>query len=143
MPNALETANIFLALSEPEVGDSITNLKIQKLLYYVQGFHLALYNKPLFDEDFVNWEHGPVIETLYHAFKEHGSEPLPVPENVTSDNFTDDQLELISEVNQVYGQFSAWKLRNLTHEEAPWLTTVRNQTIPKELLREYFLTRLQ
>jgi uncharacterized phage-associated protein len=97
----------------------------------------------LFNEDFVAWEHGPVVENLYHHFKQHGSEPIPVPEDFTPSEFTEEQIDLIKEVNQVYGQFSAWKLRNLTHGERPWLETNRNEIISKNLLKEYFVTRVQ
>jgi uncharacterized phage-associated protein len=51
----------FLKLSQPDIGDVISNLKLQKLLYYAQGFYLAIYGKALFEEDIVAWEHGPVV----------------------------------------------------------------------------------
>lgn len=66
MPNltAKDVANYFLAQVDEECGDSISNLKLQKLLYYTQGFHLAMTGKLLFDEPIVNWQHGPVVESL-------------------------------------------------------------------------------
>jgi len=143
MAKAKDVANVYLALSEPEVGDAITNLKIQKLLYYAQGFHLAMFGSPFFDDEIVNWEHGPVIESLYYEYRHLGANPLPVPPLIDGSMFSEEQINLIAEVNEVYGQFSAWKLRNLTHEEAPWKSTERNQIISKELLKSYFSTQLR
>lgn len=136
-------ADAFLKLSQPETGDSLTHLKLQKLLYYAQGFHLALHNRPLFPEALYAWEHGPVVETVYHRYKNFGSSSLPYPEDPTStDVLTASQRELIIEVNTVYGQFSAWKLRDMTHNELPWLNTPRNTEIPHLLLQSYFKTLL-
>jgi uncharacterized phage-associated protein len=142
MPNAKQVAEFFLQLSEPEVGDILSNLKIQKLVYYAQGFHLAMYEIPLFDEQIVAWEHGPVVEALYHEFKVYGSNPIPQSENFDVSEFTSEQVELLKEIYEVYGQFSAWKLRNMTHSEQPWLATERNQVIDNALLTEYFKTQL-
>lgn len=143
MATAKDVANVFLKLSQPEVGDVITNLKIQKLVYYAQGFHLALYGKTFFNEDIVNWEHGPVVVDLYHDFKSFGQNPIPIPEeDIPEDLFSSEQMELLEEISQVYGQFSAWKLRNMTHEERPWKETSRGDVIPLGLMEEYFKTQL-
>jgi uncharacterized phage-associated protein len=142
MPNAKQVAEFFLQLSEPEVGDILSNLKIQKLAYYAQGFHLAMFDTPLFDEQIVAWEHGPVVEALYHEYKGYGANPIPQPENFDVNVFSPEQIELLKEIYEVYGQFSAWKLRNMTHSEKPWLATERNQVIENSLLNEYFKTQL-
>lgn len=141
MATAQGVANVFLKLSEPETGDVLTNLKIQKLLYYAQGFSLAIYGKPLFDEDILHWDHGPVVGDLYRELRQYGSSPVPVPEDYDpSQEFNSDQLEMISEVNNVYGQFSAWKLRDMTHTEAPWLDTSKDEVISHDALHAYFKT---
>ena len=55
----------------------------------------------------------------------------------------DDQTrELLEEVYQVYGQYSAWGLRNLSHEEPPWKEATRNGTISTEAMRTYFADTL-
>lgn len=56
-----------------EDSEYITNLKLQKLLYYAQGYFLAKKDIPLFDEDFLAWEHGPVIRKIYNIYKENGA----------------------------------------------------------------------
>ena len=140
--DAIDIANVFLKLTDQESGDVLTNLKLQKLAYYSQGFHLALYNKPLFDEEFVAWEHGPVVRSLYDKLKNFGSEQVIIDEPI-KDSITEQQKQLISEINKVYGQFSAWKLRDMTHNESPWLSTAKGATITNEKLKTYFKTQLQ
>jgi uncharacterized phage-associated protein len=130
-------ADYFLTLNDPE-GDLISNLKLQKLVYYAQGFHLAMFGKPFFEDDILAWEHGPVVEDLYHQFKEYGSKAIPTPKSFNSNVFSQKQKELLNDVNEVYGQFSAWKLRNMTHSERPWVETKRNRVISKELMQEFF-----
>ena len=57
-------------------GDLITNLKLQKLLYFAQGWFLALYDTPLFKEEIQAWIHGPVVATVYHSYKGFGYGPI-------------------------------------------------------------------
>lgn len=61
-----------LAKMDEESGDVMTLPVLQKLLYYSQGFSLAMTGKPLFEEDFEVWQMGPVIPAL---FEKYGKEP--------------------------------------------------------------------
>ena len=56
-----------------DIGHPITNLKLQKLLYYVQAAFLVEYNTPCFDDDIVAWKYGPVVERVYNDFRIYGS----------------------------------------------------------------------
>ncbi len=138
--SANEVAEYFLAKCDEDAGDLISNLKLQKLLYYAQGFCLALTGNPLFSEPLEAWTHGPVVRVVYDRFKNYGSLGLPTPEQIP--DFDSAVRELLDEVYAVYGQFSAWKLRNLTHDESPWRDTDAGQTIPQNLLKAHFETQL-
>ena len=129
-----------LSLSEPEVGDIISNLKLQKLLYYCQGFHLAIYKKPLFEDRIEHWTYGPVVPNVYHEFKKYGDAHIPIPKGSDFSVLSKDQKELIDDVYDDYGQFSAWKLRDMTHQEPPWNKTKDNEEISHEQLSSYFIT---
>lgn len=145
MFSAIDSANYFLCQADEDIGDLISNLKLQKLLYYAQGFHLAIYGSKLFPEDIRAWEHGPVVPEVYHKFKTYGSSAIPVPkgEEMDSSIFNSQQIsELLDEVYTVYGQFSAWKLRNMTHDEAPWQETPRDEVISPDKMQDYFKTQL-
>jgi uncharacterized phage-associated protein len=146
MLTASQTADYFLTLVDEEAGDSLSNLKLQKLIYYAQGFHLALVDSPLFDETIEAWEHGPVVPNLYHTYKQFGSGPIPRPSNgIDVEMYPAETRELLDEIFQVYGQYSAWKLRNFTHSEPPWLDAYKNPVsheISRDALKRYFQTRV-
>lgn len=142
MPNSIDVAKWFLAQSNEEAGDLVSNLKLQKLVYYAQGFHLAVFEKPLFDDVIEAWTHGPVVPNVYHHYKQHGSGSIPVPQDFNPDVFSSDQVELLNEVQQIYGQYSAWRLREMTHEETPWRknfeTGALSKTIPVDDMQSFF-----
>ncbi|MCY0864080.1 MAG: DUF4065 domain-containing protein [Sulfobacillus sp.] len=141
---AAETvAEYFLSLVDPEAGDAITNLKLQKLLYYAQGLHLALFGRPLFSDRMEAWMHGPVVPTVYHRYKTFGVNPLPVSEDFDPAQLDAETQAFLNEVYEVYGQFSAWKLRNMTHTESPWLDAPEGQEISHDRLQEFFQTRIE
>lgn len=120
-------------------SDFITNLKLQKLLYYAQGTYYALKNCLLFNDAIVAWEHGPVIESVYHDYKVNGSDGIQFDEDFNMSQIDNDTTAILEEVFDVFGQYSAWKLRNMTHEEEPWKNTPRNDIIDVDLIRDYFL----
>ena len=141
MSTAFDVAYYMLALDSHKDGEGLTNLKLQKLCYYSQGFYLAIYDQPIFDEDIQAWAHGPVIPEIYHRFKVFGSSVInPDPYTI---NLSADKFSLIEEVYEVFGQYSAWKLRNMTHEEPTWKShEMYAGVIPKPEMQEYFKTRI-
>ena len=136
---AHEIARYFVSLVDEEVGDSISNLKLQKLLYYAQGGFLAVYDRPLFPEAIRAWEHGPVVPQVYHEYKQFGAGPIPF-ERVDLERYSPEIREVLDEVDSVYGQFTAAKLRAMTHSEPPWRDTPLNDIITHETLKEFFKT---
>jgi len=142
MPSAMDVARYFLSLVDEESGDSISNLKLQKLLYYAQGFHLAAYEYELFPEGIKAWAHGPVVPAVYYHCKDFGAAPVKLEGDVPRDQFDAKAAELLNEVFEVYGQYSATSLRNMTHREPPWMQTPQGEAISNDLLSEFFKTRL-
>lgn len=138
--NARDVAQYFLSKVDEDVGDGISNLKLQKLAYYAQGFHLALRGEPLFAERIEAWEHGPVVPELYHEYKVHGN--IPPPAGFDPEEVDPPAAALLDEVHSVFGQYSAWKLRNMTHAERPWQEAfgegARGRVISHASMREYF-----
>lgn len=144
MLSADDVAKYFLALSDPKIGELISNLKLQKLCYYAQGFHLALYDKKLFPEKIEAWTHGPVVPELYRKYKKYGDGVIPIPEKFDLSIYDQHTQELLNEVNAVYGQYSAWKLRNMTHDESPWREAKESgKTISPSSMKEYFKTLIK
>ena len=122
---------------EEEDTDLISNLKLQKLLYYAQGCHLALTGNLLFNERIVNWMHGPVVEEIYYKYRSFGSRGIEY-NNDYDMSIDPDTESILKEVYYTFGKYSAWGLRNMTHQEDPWKNTVQNQVIPVESIKKYF-----
>lgn len=117
---AKQVAEYFLALEEEDAGDTISNLKLQKLCYLAQGFYLAIYGKKLFDEEIEAWTHGPVVPELYHVYKEYKNQAIPKPKKLDFSIYDEETIEFLNEIYSVFGQYSAWVLRNITHAGKPW-----------------------
>jgi uncharacterized phage-associated protein len=147
MITALQAAEYLLTLDDMSGGDLTSHLKLQKLLYYAQGVHLALHNRPLFSDKIEAWQHGPVCPAVYRKYRDFTSEQLPVPSNFDPSSLPKQARETLNEVHTVYGQFSAWRLREMTHNEPPWKKNYREGFMGIEIshkdLREYFLTQLR
>jgi uncharacterized phage-associated protein len=137
-----DIAKYFLVQTDEDAGDLISNLKLQKLLYYAQGFNLALYDEPLFPESIEAWTHGPVVPEVYHEYKDFGSNAIPMPSNVDFSKYDEQTIDLLNEVYSVYGQFSAWKLRNMTHDEEPWKNANLGDIITLNSMKKYFKTQI-
>jgi uncharacterized phage-associated protein len=135
---ALDVAKYFLALQDDE--EAISNLKLQKLLYYAQGFHLAITGRALFDEDIRVWEHGPVVPAVWREYNHYAERPIPRPRDFNPRVLNEDTRSLLDEVSSVYGQFSAWRLREMTHAEPPWKNTPSQAVISQAVMEAYFKT---
>ncbi len=101
-----------------EWEDLITNLKLQKLVYYAQAWFLALYDQPLFDDRLEAWVHGPVQPALYQRFKKYSWGPIT--EEVPCPDYTEDIKSHLEEILDIYGDLTAHHLERLVHQEDPW-----------------------
>ncbi len=140
---ASDIAKWFLAFNRKVMreGDSeyISNLKLQKLLYYAQGTFYAMTGKKLFNDPIVAWRHGPVVVDVYHEYKENGASGIEFDEPFEFSEYNEETNGILEEVYEYFGQYSAWKLRNMTHEERPWKETNLNEEISPEVIRDFFL----
>ena len=121
-----DLANYFIGLSN-ETGNLISNLKLQKLMYYAQAWHLAYFKERLFDGDFEAWVHGPVLSDLYHNYKQYRWMPIvekdlddKAVKRVEIELLTEKQTELLTDVVNEYFGLTAFELERMTHDEAPW-----------------------
>jgi Uncharacterized phage-associated protein len=144
MATALDVARYFLSVNDEDAGEPISHLKLQKLCYYAQGFYLAIYGKPLFPDKIEAWQHGPVVRNLWDEFKQYGSGRIPQPEDFDASVLDEETRDLLDEIFEVYGQFSALKLRNMTHLEPPWSEafTRPNKRISLDSMKAYFKTQV-
>lgn len=122
--SALDIANYFLYKAQTateEDQELISNLKLQKLVYYAQGLHLAVYNKPLFNEIIKAWQYGPVIPDLYHRYKKFGVNGIPANKKFDYSIIDKKTREFLDEIYEVFGQFSAVQLMKYAHSDRCWI----------------------
>lgn len=127
-------------------GIELSHLKLQKLVYYCQGYHLALNDEPIFPEPIEAWEHGPVVPQLYRNYRVFGDGVITVPDSQNfMEKLSESALQILDFVMIHLGSIGAWKLRNKTHSETPWLShydrkscTVDSAEITHEQLNEFF-----
>lgn len=137
--SAINISKILISKSNPEEGgELLSNMKLQKLLYYCQGFYYAKFKEKLFEDKIYAWQYGPVVKDVYHNFKEFGSNgiPLDVADEIVA--LSDDEKKMIDEVFTYFNQFSAIKLMNMTHSEEPWLSTTMTNEIELDKLDNHF-----
>ena len=137
---AHDVASYFaLKQATAESVEPLTNLKVQKLCYYAQGFALIKLERPLFHENIEHWQHGPVIPDLWKKYSRYKSDPIPIPDQPLDSQLFDREIcSVLDNVNTVYGALSAWQLRNMTHAESPWVETPEGAPITYPKMRAYF-----
>ncbi|MBP2032713.1 putative phage-associated protein [Clostridium algifaecis] len=118
-----DIANLFL-----NKISNITNKKLQKLVYYAYSWYLVLNNEEvdklelkLFENKFEAWVHGAVYPELYAEYKKHGSGVIPKYEGKLAD-FSEDELDVLNQVIDVYGEYTGNELESICHQESPWMT---------------------
>ncbi|MBR1786714.1 MAG: DUF4065 domain-containing protein [Paludibacteraceae bacterium] len=119
-------------------GELLSNLKLQKLLYYEQGYHLAAFGTPLFDEDIEAWMYGPVVPSVYEHFKAFGNKGIEG--DFPNIQLSEKEENLFEDVYDTYCELSAIGLMRQTHSETPWTSVQpgKGNIISKESMKEYF-----
>lgn len=127
-----------------ELEECITNLKLQKLLYYAQGIGAGRFDCRLMLEDFEAWEHGPVIPSIYHNYKTSGNTALSSNPgaDLTVLNKNSTALKILNETIHSYGKYTAWILRDKTHCESPWIDTEQKGVIEFQKIQSFFKNSL-
>lgn len=152
MITANTVANFFLALAQ-ECEEPITNLKINKLVYYTQAWHLAVFKEPLFADEIEAWVHGPVVPALYETYKSFRWMPIAADDlnkKEIKEEFSPEQQELLEDIVEIYFPETAYALEQLTHGEDPWMFARKglapyepsNNIITQESMKNYYARKL-
>jgi uncharacterized phage-associated protein len=108
----------------------MSHLKLQKLLYYCEAYHLACFEQSLIPEDFEAWVHGPVCRVVYNSLKDNsilysdvGFDPKndEDPDKNIEKSLTSSQNELLDSILKDLSTWSAFELETATHNEMPWI----------------------
>jgi uncharacterized phage-associated protein len=127
MLDCLDIARYFIIRAYEDSREAeMTNMKVQKLLYYAQSLHLALYNEPLFENEIQAWRYGPVCPPAYHYYSEFEANQLPVPAHSEITSIPEQKKQLLEEVWDYFGIHHPYVLSSMTHLEFPWKKARKN-----------------
>ena len=141
-----------------ERGYGISNLKLQKILYFIQAYFLITEDTCCFSDKIEAWNFGPVVPRAYREYKGFGAGNIPPitsylekegaddPWSARSVPFEESCIPLrdsdqINEVVDQFGGYSATELLSLTHSQKPWIDAYqpgRNREISINKIKEYF-----
>lgn len=124
----------------------ITPLSLQKVLYYVQGFHFAFYRSLLFTEECEAWVHGPVYPEVYGRYKCYCFDPIDKVNEPDDFLLSSEEKILLDSIIRHVCCYSGKTLESFTHTETPWVTARgglaaganSDVIIQKEAIGKYF-----
>lgn len=138
-------------------GTPISNLKLQKILYYLQAAFIVERGYRCFNESIVHWDYGPVVEEVYYEFRDYGYNGIPKDANYTDIvfnkkkneveineigvkqcEFSNSEIFLINKVVESYINMEPFMLVEKSHREDPWKNTKRNEEITEEEIKDYY-----
>lgn len=155
MVQVMDVARYIINYSN-EQNYGISNLKLQKLLYFVQAYFLLYRGEICFDAAIEAWDFGPVVPEVYHEFKRFGNGDIPKIRTyldmsskvsfIAQRKYDEGVIpvrdrELIAEVVDIFSDYSATALVTLTHNQDPWIDAYRpgqNRRIEPEAIERYF-----
>lgn len=113
MEGILDVAAYVVEKYKALIGIPPGEMKLHKLLYFIQRAYLDIHDTPLFPEEFEAWRMGPVNREVRIAYCDG---------EIVADTkeISDYHKQIIDKVIIEYGQYSAWKLSELTHNEISW-----------------------
>lgn len=127
-----------------EYNRPVSNLQLQKILYYVQGEYIKFTGgEPLFNDRIEAWAYGPVVPSVYYVFNIFSSSDIDFVGDVEEivGEIGSKVREIIDPVIKAKSSLSAWKLVENTHNEMPWKTSYeegRNNTIEIDVMKNFF-----
>lgn len=154
--DALDIARYVIKYSNDQ-DYGVSNLKLQKILYFIQAYFLIQTNHPCFREPIEAWDFGPVVPTVYKQYKMYASADVPTMESYISFdgddiwkskrirfnkiNIKDEDKILINKVVDKFSEYSATDLVTLTQHQTPWIdafSSGKNNEISLDIIKDYF-----
>lgn len=144
MTNAQDVAD-YLIIRASAAGNPVDQLKLQKLVYYAQAYHLAAFAEPLFADTVEAWRYGPAVRSVYSRFRSYGRTPIESQASQTP-SLEAAARDWLDQVWSAFGGFSGPELANRTHGEAPYREAYDRRTsershevIENDSMRDYYL----
>ena len=125
--------------------EELSQMKVMKLLYYIQAASLSISGKRMFDNDIVAWKYGPVVEAVHRKYSGcrgivNSNYPI-TPQDLEDykELQADEQASsILNSIYDVYGYSSAYDLMRQTHSEKPWQQTPHNRVIKDKYIKDFY-----
>lgn len=124
-----------------ETNTTVSNLKLQKILYFIQAEFLVKKDVPCFEQNIEAWAFGPVVPEVYHKYKIYGGAAIPFSEEANYVNISKGDRILINLMVTACARYSAAQLVKITHRQLPWLDAYNpyaNQIIKNKAIKKFF-----
>ena len=129
-------------------GREITNLLLQKVLYYVKAISEIFEGESIILEPCEAWKFGPVFPSVYEKYREYGKQEIEInlSKEYVNELLSEKEKQVTDYVMNTFGIYNAWFLKDLTHLEEPWIAArkglseddaSRNQ-MDEEIISSYF-----
>lgn len=139
---ALEVARYVIWYCQ-QMNYIVSNLKLQKILYFLQAEFLVVRNSPCFNETIEAWTFGPVVPEVYKEYKMFGNAHIPCADSADDFNIEECDRDLINGIIDTCSRYTASQLVDLTHSQSPWINAYepyQNNPITQESIRDFFIS---
>lgn len=140
MAKAIDVAK-YMIIRAMKDEDPITNMKVQKLCYYALGVYSKLSSgRKLFEESVEAWQHGPVVREVYKEYARRAN-GIIISEDYSDLKLNEAEKKAVDMAYTYFSQYSAWRLREMTHAESPWKRNYeegKKNIIPFDDIKAFF-----
>lgn len=143
-PSIIDVSNCFVSYGIPGTRKGVNPEKLQRLVFYAQALNFAIHKKPLFNEDFEAWVHGPMSPDIYYKYRKYRNKDIPKQDIKITERLLDNIS--IKAAWDMYGEYDVVYLQRKVVREIPfkvirskydfWESS--NEVIPKALINEYY-----
>lgn len=152
--DARDIANFLLDIADQQ-GVGLTQVSLQKTVFYSHGWHLVLKGGPLISNEFEGWRYGPVVRVLRDSFREFGRREITgrarFYDPISDDSYFreyqigDADKQFLQQMLSFYSKFDPFTLVEMTHREgSPWDQVIASsdanlgRIIGDDLIRRHF-----
>ncbi len=139
--NALDVAEYVIQHCH-EIGTTVSNLKLQKILYFLQAEFVVTKKEPCFWQQIEAWSFGPVVPEVYHEYKIYGGAAIPYIGGSEALSLTQNDRSHIDKMVEECSKYSAADLVRITHKQAPWADAYApyaNNVISVDSIKKFFM----
>lgn len=125
---------------------AVTPMQLLKLVYISHGWMLGLYGRPLINSSVEAWQYGPVVPSVYKAYRRFGGGTITEFPSTEPSGFSPSERSVMQQVCEGYGKYTGIQLSALTHRPGtPWEVARRRggTVIPDDVIEDFYRRKAQ